>query len=327
LTRFAAWCVTLGLLAVAALRIGDHDAAVLLIWLNAFTLYVYLPAYVILAVAIKRQRWLLAAASATVVLCHLVWVGPDFQPATPYEPARGASARSRPLRIFYANLRATNRNRTGVFDEIAGADPDVVVLVESQRQWFEAIKQAPVMKPFVYGTSLQERFPGEVVIFSKLPVHGQQRVWAAGRMCNVVDIPLAGETLRLFCLHSPRPVIERPYGYDAYWEKITPILVDQPKPLVVIGDFNATQQSLVYQRLTSQGLRSAHADRGRGYATTWPNGQHPLPPIRIDQALLSSDVECVEISEGVGAGSDHKPLILDIRVHPAKGGRSLAAAG
>jgi endonuclease/exonuclease/phosphatase (EEP) superfamily protein YafD len=66
--------------------------------------------------------------------------------------------------------------------------------------------------------------------------------------------------------------------------------------------------------LIAMGLRSAHVDRGRGYATTWPNGRLPFPPIRIDQALLSPDVECLRIEEGIGVGTDHEPLIVDVRV-------------
>jgi endonuclease/exonuclease/phosphatase (EEP) superfamily protein YafD len=83
----------------------------------------------------------------------------------------------------------------------------------------------------------------------------------------------------------------------------------------VVGDFNATQHSRVYEQLMSGHFRSAHEDRGRGYATTWPNGLRPVPPIRIDQALMSPQVECVSIVEGTGLGSDHKPLILELRVH------------
>jgi endonuclease/exonuclease/phosphatase (EEP) superfamily protein YafD len=84
--------------------------------------------------------------------------------------------------------------------------------------------------------------------------------------------------------------------------------------LVAIGDFNATQYSLVYEQLKAGGLRSAHDDRGRGCATTWPNGMVLVPPIRIDQAFLSAEVVCQGIAEGVGRGSDHKPLILDVQL-------------
>jgi len=95
-----------------------------------------------------------------------------------------------------------------------------------------------------------------------------------------------------------------------------PEIMAEQGPLVVVGDCNATQYSAVYQRLTADRLRSAHEDRGRGYATSWPNGQLWLPPIRIDQAFISREVECLDIKEGEGRGSDHKPLILDIKIRP-----------
>ncbi len=115
-------------------------------------------------------------------------------------------------------------------------------------------------------------------------------------------------------MHSPRPFYKEHFNYSEFWLGALPLISQQPRPLMVIGDFNATQYSRVYQELASMGLRSAHVDRGRGYATTWPNGDNPLPPIRIDQAFLSPQVECLNITEGIGRGSDHKPLILEIRV-------------
>ena len=325
-THFAAWCVSLGLLALAALRITYHDAAVLLIWLNAYTLYVYLPAYLILLFAVWRRRWLLTATSVAVVAFHLAWVAPDFRPAVTYHPPIVASEPSQPIRIFYANVRARNRNLDGIINEIGDAEPDVVVLVEINRPWFDALQRAEAMKPYVYGTRLAEPYMGEVMVFSKLPVELPQRIWAVGRVCNLLDIPLAGQSLRLFCLHSPRPHVTFPDGYEVYWEQVAQRLAEEPRPLVVIGDFNATQHSLVLERLTAAGLRSAHEDRGRGYATTWPNGHHWVPPIRIDQVLVSPDVECLDIAEGVGAGSDHKPLILDVRLHAGGGTAPTVAA-
>jgi len=105
--------------------------------------------------------------------------------------------------------------------------------------------------------------------------------------------------------------------YAGFWNRTIPLILSEKGPLVVVGDFNATQFSDVYQQLTADRLRSAHQDRGRGYATTWPNGQYWLPSlIRIDQALLSPEIECLSIREGEGRGSDHKPLILDVRIRP-----------
>src|SRR5262245_36850837 len=54
---FALWCVAVGLLSVAALRVVWHDGTRVLTWLNAFTFYLYLPAYLVAAIAIWLRRW------------------------------------------------------------------------------------------------------------------------------------------------------------------------------------------------------------------------------------------------------------------------------
>ena len=152
--------------------------------------------------------------------------------------------------------------------------------------------------------------------YSRVPVSRPQILWARNRMSCAFDVILGDDKVRMFCLHGPRPLEYSLTNYFHYWADIQTLVAQQPKPLIVIGDFNATPFSRAYQQLTSGRLRSAHRDVGRGYATTWPNGKQWLPPIRIDHALLSPRVECLDIFEGRGAGSDHRPLILDVRLRP-----------
>jgi len=311
-----AWCVTLGLFVVAVLRMFRHDATVSLTWLNAFTLYLYLPAYLALVFAVWTRRWWLATASAAVVACHLTWLAPDFRPATPYvSPILDAADAPQSIRIFYLNVHASNRNLEGVLAEARRANSDVIVLAEMQRWWWHEFIDKNPLKEYPYGTNLQHRNAGDIGVFSRLPIRRMQQIPAETRTGIVADVALGATTLRLFALHSPRPMLHMVDDYYKFWQEIEPILAEQRGPLVVLGDFNATQHSRVYEQLEADGLRSAHEDRGRGYATTWPNGRQPLPPIRIDQAFLSPEVECVSIEEGVGPGSDHKPLIVDLRVH------------
>lgn len=76
--------------------------------------------------------------------------------------------------------------------------------------------------------------------------------------------------------------------------------------------FNATPHTRWYQRLQTERLRGAHEDRRRGLATTWPNGRAPVPPIRLDHVLVSPEVSVLDVREGVGEGSDHRPVIVDL---------------
>ena len=58
----------------------------------------------------------------------------------------------------------------------------------------------------------------------------------------------------------------------------------------------------------------AHDALGRGLATTWPNGLFPVPPLRLDHVLASADVVPVAVREGIGAGSDHRPVVVDVTI-------------
>jgi endonuclease/exonuclease/phosphatase family metal-dependent hydrolase len=71
---------------------------------------------------------------------------------------------------------------------------------------------------------------------------------------------------------------------------IDPIL-QRAEPLLVLGDFNVTQQEVAYHELTA-GLQDTHLQVGRGFGNSWrpPFLIHlPLPLLRIDY-LLSSPV-------------------------------------
>jgi endonuclease/exonuclease/phosphatase (EEP) superfamily protein YafD len=154
--------------------------------------------------------------------------------------------------------------------------------------------------------------------FSRLPLKVDVEHVFGGRVVRTLEIDVGGQTLRILGVHAPRPIQMEGQNYEGFWSGAMPFFQAQSGPLVIIGDFNTTQYSRAYQQLTATRLRSAHDDRGRGYATTWPNGQQLLPPIRIDQAFLSPEVECLGISEGLGLGSDHKPVILDVQLRPKR---------
>jgi endonuclease/exonuclease/phosphatase (EEP) superfamily protein YafD len=324
------WMGTLTLVCFALLKIFYHDGTRYLTWINAFTRYVYLPAYVSLAWALWMRRWALAGVACSAVACHVVWMWPDFvrdQRFDPPTPAAAASKDAPTLRIFFANVWASNTNLEPTWREIEESQPDVVVLAECSRSTNRLFRQEPSMAAYVAANGSLKTQRGEVVIFSKLPVQAEQQHWSTGRVVQVVDLSVGGQTLRLIGLHAPRPMRPPAYDYFGYWNAIVPLLTSQKGPVVIVGDFNATEHSLVYEQLKESGLRSAHDDRGRGYATTWPNGTLPIPPIRIDQAFLSPDVECLGIREGQGDGSDHKPLILDVRLRIPLLGGSLGKFG
>ena len=307
-----AWTATLILLAIATLRVLYHDGNFTLTCINAFTRYVYLPIYVCLLWAAWQRKWLLVFAALAASVLHITLVAPEFLRDRRFEAPPATAATT--LRILFANVRGDHPDPGAYVKELSEINPDVIIFVEYYPWWHRDAAPTNAYTAYPYGTMGGQRPGGEFGVFSKLPIENPERVFAANRMCYSFEIRIDGKPLRIFALHAPRPMHEPLMDYYGFWDIVTPQLLALSDPAVIVGDFNATPYSRVYKTLTADRLRSAHDDRGRGYATTWPNSMEPIPPIRIDQALLTPGVECVSINEGRGIGSDHKPLILDIRL-------------
>ena len=83
-------------------------------------------------------------------------------------------------------------------------------------------------------------------------------------------------------------------------------------PVIVAGDFNTTPWSPHFRDLlATTGLRDAGT--GRGWLPTWPGRLGPAG-IPIDHVLVRGEVAVTGLRRGPDVGSDHYPLIADLRV-------------
>ncbi len=88
-------------------------------------------------------------------------------------------------------------------------------------------------------------------------------------------------------------------------------------PVVLLGDFNLTDQTDQYRRITGS-LRDAHRAAGWGFGHTFPaHGRIyvlpiPVPLIRIDYVFYSPGLAAIETHLGENAGSDHRPVIATL---------------
>jgi endonuclease/exonuclease/phosphatase (EEP) superfamily protein YafD len=82
--------------------------------------------------------------------------------------------------------------------------------------------------------------------------------------------------------------------------------------VIAAGDFNATAWSPHFQDLVAAGgLRNAI--QGHGYVATWPTWFWPAL-IPIDHVLVKGPLAATPLRRGPGIGSDHYPLIADLRL-------------
>jgi endonuclease/exonuclease/phosphatase (EEP) superfamily protein YafD len=90
--------------------------------------------------------------------------------------------------------------------------------------------------------------------------------------------------------------------------------VDQhPGPKIVVGDFNMPAYSTVFRRDWGS-LTNAFSAKGFGFGFTklTETKGHEFGA-RIDHVLVSPPWKCVRAWVGPDIGSDHRPLVVDLR--------------
>lgn len=87
--------------------------------------------------------------------------------------------------------------------------------------------------------------------------------------------------------------------------------VDAQVPLLVGGDLNARPESPIHQDMRAAGFRDAWQECGTGDGMTFPVN---TPARRIDYLYQAGAVRCVDARVLADYASDHRPLLVRIRL-------------
>jgi endonuclease/exonuclease/phosphatase (EEP) superfamily protein YafD len=299
-------------LIVAILRLVAHDRHLVLVLANSLSAYLYVPAVLLLPLAVLRKRKILALVCLFLAVCHAVWVWPDYLPLLLGSSPSAAKEESASLKIFSANLYSRNVHREAMLAEIDAVAPDLILLQEYSSPWREALSHEDFRRRYPYRLGQVREDSFGIAIYSKRPFVDTS-LWISGGVPQAeVFIEHGGQAIRVINWH---PLPPRTLEYHATWQRqydqLFVKLAPLDAPTLIVGDFNATQHARQMRRLAQHGYRSAHEVTGRGYAVTWPNGTAWIPPMRLDHAMMSRHFECIAIREGAGRGSDHKPVIVE----------------
>ena len=289
-------------------RLLFYDRTLVFVLINVYTAYVYLPAYFILLVGLIARRKYLAIVASGIVVFHLLLLFPSLTRANNFgeETAVGES-----VRLFSANLNMFNDESEAMFAEIEQVNADVLLFQEYTPHWDEAFSQSQLVEAYPYRLIDDGERPFGTAIWSKRPLQDTE-IWLAEQIyLTSATIEISGQPVRLHNIHPMPPQMS--YGiWDPMMDTIRQRIVAGTVPVIAMGDFNMGPYNKQYQALLNEGLRNVHEELGRAMATTWPNGWLAMPPLRLDHVFISSEIVGLSISEGVGLGSDHKPVIVDV---------------
>jgi endonuclease/exonuclease/phosphatase (EEP) superfamily protein YafD len=308
--------VTAALGVVAVMRLVAWDRYDLFAILNALTLFVYLPAWIIAVVALVGRRWLLAGAALLVVAAQVAFLAPELTAAEPL-PAWAAHAPT--LTLLDANVYDVNHSLAGYARQIASVRPDLVTLEEATPELVTGLDHSGSMARLPYRFEIKRSDPGAVFIASRYPLTAPHVITAYGRpVITEVTIGLPSGPQALWVVHTIAPL---PSSFALWKGLLTTIRYEVqargPAGLLVVGDFNATWGNQGFRQILATGLTDGAAARGKPFEMTWSQTKPVIPPVvRIDHVLTGPGVTVTGIRTDVGAGSDHRDVIATVAVRP-----------
>lgn len=268
--------------------------------------------YVVAAAVLGSAALSLGAYRVTVVLALVAlvhgWAIRDLWLADARSVPGGE-----PLRVVSANVLASNPTPEKVLDVVRASGADIVVLVDARDdRWRGVLAAMGELYPHRAPEGWRDGAP--VLLFSRAPIVAARVERPTGRRPYLVaEVSAGGGVVTVAGVHPPSPTDPGDTRRrNRQLDHIATTVEDTARPLIVVGDLNTSPWSPHFRDLlTATGLRNAAA--GQGWIPTWPTWFWPAL-IPIDHVLVRGPLGVEDLERGPDVGSDHYPLIADLRL-------------
>ncbi|MEO0983967.1 MAG: endonuclease/exonuclease/phosphatase family protein [Cyanobacteria bacterium J06639_14] len=314
-----AWTLLLGIFGLTAIAFATHHYGwqIYLELLSHFQLqYFTLCGISLLVLALlRRKRLFLLGLVCTAIL--------GTQITTWYWPPKFLnSGEGSNFRILVANINTQNQRYEDVLAFVRQEEPDLALFMEVDTTWIDQLNTLSDFLPHSFGEGSPYHFG--IMLYSRYSFETVQRVaFGDDRIPSLIgEVSFNNQTLSFVGTHPPPPI--RPSIFQSRNRQLDLVgqhLQTMESPKLLMGDLNLSMWSPYYGRLVRQtGLKNAR--KGFGILPSWPTyGAYPQIPgwanwlfaIPIDHCLLSSDLEVVKVQTGPNLGSDHRPVIIDLK--------------
>ena len=275
---------------------NPHSA--LLYLLDIFTLPVLTGAVLWLAFTLLVRQFRAAMAAGVAVLILVIALWPQAFP--PQKPAANVP----PVRLVFGNMWVRNGQPDRILPWLDKENPDVVAMVEAnpwaRDRLMEGLRR---QHPYIF-----TRY--DLVVASSWPIEGARSL-DRNLPLLAMTIKAPGGDLTLAVAHLTRPwpfknPEDQPSQFARIENELRPLDGDR---FVLVGDFNTPPcAAQLHDFARRTGLHAAPALWG-----TWRSNLPGALRVTIDNALASSDLNLSRRRVGAFDGSDHRPIVVDIR--------------
>lgn len=281
----------------------------------------------VLAIVLFLAMGAINAARAWAIACTAIAILYQSRKVFPYTFLAPVMARKgkprdpqRRVSLLVANVLGTNRDAHRLLQLIQEYDPDIILTLESDAWWEEALSAVQATRPHAIKIPLDNLYG--MHCFSRLPLRD-----TVVRYLIEEDVPSirtgvvlpSGDVITFHGLH-PRPpapgenatAIER----DAELLIVAREIEKDPGTVIVAGDLNDVAWSTTSDlfRRTS-GLLDPR--RGRGFYNTF-HAKVPFFRWPLDHIFHSADLSLLRLERLPAFGSDHYPMFIELELAPAR---------
>lgn len=214
------------------------------------------------------------------------------------------------INLFFANVQQDNDRYGDLIRMIERADPDVVLVVETDQRWADALKPLRQKYPAVVEHISDDTYG--MMLFSRLELIGPEVKFLVDE--NVPSIHSrvrlrSGRAISIRCLHPPPPVptfATRSIERDAELLIVGKEVRELNEPVIVFGDLNDVAWSRTnYLFQDVSGLLDPRI--GRGFYNTF-HAQIPVLRFPLDHCFHSNHFRLIDFRRLEYFGSDHFPV-------------------
>jgi len=297
----------------------------ILAMINAFAVYLFAPLPLAALLTVLARRRFLWVATLTITILFFGLFGADLLPPP---PVAHADTESPALTVMTYNVLFATTDATPIATTITSTDADIVAFQELTPLLAQQLEQG-IGERYPYRTPMHAECLAQVAVWSRYPLLQIETV-GEDVLCRVrsVVVDFDRRAVRVVGIHAwsytglDRESLERSFRWrQEQIEWILDVTRDQPEPLIILGDLNATPTHQVYRTLSTH-LTDAFREAGWGLGHTYPATGKQLwgvsrlsRLVRIDHIFCSDQwkAEAAWVREWDGS-SDHLPVAARLRL-------------
>lgn len=222
------------------------------------------------------------------------------------------------ISIIIANVYQDNKNAKGCLAQLAKVDPDVIILLETNKWWDTQTRQLEANYPHHCRVPLENTYG--LLLYSKLALSHTDVKYLVEEDIPSIHTRVTlrnGQQMQLYAVHPTPPVPgenTRSTERDKELLLVAELAKQNPLPVIVAGDLN----DVAWSHTTELFLKMSELldpRRGRGFFNSF-NAKHFFVRFPLDHAFISADFKLNAIKRLRNCGSDHFPIYLNVQLEP-----------